>query len=66
VNVPGTGHSTLLQRAIHYGALEIARLLLENGADVGAKDHEGRTLLEVSLPERRDEVAKLLVEYGPK
>jgi ankyrin repeat protein len=42
------------------------RLLLEHGADVEAKSIGGETALQEAAEEGRDEVVKLLREYGAK
>ena len=43
-------------------------LLLEHGADVEAKDNDGKTALQVAAASDRghDEVMKLLREHGAK
>ena len=41
----------------------VVRLLLEHGADVDAKDNEGRTPLALALQEEQDEIAQLLSEF---
>jgi ankyrin repeat protein len=52
------------------GALEVARVLLEHGANVQAEDGEGRTPLQI-VSEIHDEMTrssmtKFLVEHGAK
>ena len=42
------------------------RLLLERGADVEVKNHNGMTALEVAAENGRNEVVKLLREHGAK
>lgn len=56
--------TTLLMRAAKVGNLEAARLLLERGADVHARDHEGRTPLAIALAEKRWKVATFLKNAG--
>jgi hypothetical protein len=48
------------------GRIELARLLLEHGASVEARDWKGKTPLDVALGENRDEMIKLLLEYRDK
>ena len=70
----GDDFTTPLHRASAYGAVEIVRLLLENGADVEAVNVAGKTVLQVvgKAPDgevdqgRCDEVTRLLVEHGAK
>ena len=54
---------TPLHVASMYGSLEVARLLIEHGADMGAKDNEGKTPFQVAL---RSDMAELLSENGSK
>ena len=70
MNRQNTNQSTPLHRASLFGKLEIARLLLDHGANVGAKDEFGRTPLHdvshgVYSPEEAGiGVARLLLERG--
>jgi ankyrin repeat protein len=41
-------------------------VLVEHGADVGAKDYESRTPFQLASVERHKVTAKLLLEYGAK
>ena len=52
---------TLLHFAIHYNHIEIAKLLLERGADVRAKNNRGETPLHWA---KNVETAKLLLDRG--
>ena len=45
------------------GRIEMARLLLEHGASIEVRDWKGKTPLDVTLGENRDEMIKLLLEY---
>ena len=45
---------------------EVACLLLKHGADVEAKDDEGRTAFHFASSEGHQDIAKLLSEYGAK
>ena len=49
-----------LHNAAHGGNVEIAKLLLKNGADVNAKTKEGFTPLMIAEQESKKEVAKLI------
>ena len=53
---------TPLQSATSWGHKEIAQLLIANGADVNAKDHNGETPLDYA----DDETADLLRKHGGK
>jgi ankyrin repeat protein len=47
-----------------FGYLEMAKLLLERGADIHAMNREGQTPYQVSLARGRREVADLLWKHG--
>ncbi len=60
------GARTLLMRAVAYQNIESVRLLLEKGADVNARDEQGRTALHeitwtTGIPLQ---IARLLLEHG--
>jgi ankyrin repeat protein len=61
VNVPNNDHSTPLHLASCTESLEVALLLIENGANVDAKDRYGRTVFQVA---RGKECRELLLEHG--
>ena len=63
-NVCTNHHTTTLHEASSRGLVEAARLLLIHGAKVDEKDGSGRTPLQVAGLKRRDEMTKVLVEYG--
>jgi ankyrin repeat protein len=46
------------------GTVESSHLLLKHGADIDAKDNEGRTPLDMALEHGREEIARLLSEHG--
>jgi ankyrin repeat protein len=46
------------------GPAEGSHLLLKNGADIDAKDNKGRTPLQRALAGGRDEIVRVLSEYG--
>ena len=56
--------STLLYLASQEGHVEVARVLLELGADPGARDQNGRTLLHQVLGHSHFDFARLLLEHG--
>jgi Ankyrin repeats (3 copies)/Ankyrin repeats (many copies) len=58
--------STPLHLAVEDGKVEIARLLLERGANVEAQDEQGRTPVDVASGEQRDELITLLLEHRAK
>jgi ankyrin repeat protein len=47
-------------------SLEVVCLLLKHGADVEAKDVEGRTAFQYASSRGLDDIAKLLSEHGAK
>ena len=55
---------TPLQNAAWFGQEEIAELLVAEGADVNAKDYDGKTPLD--LAKRHPEIADLLRKHGGK
>jgi cytohesin len=52
--------------AVHEGHKEIAKLLIEKGADVNAKDDFGRTPLDLAIQKSRTETIDLLRKHGGK
>lgn len=56
--------TTPLYEAANRGHNEICKLLIEAGADVNAKNHEGWTPLHAATDECCDEVVQLLLERG--
>jgi len=56
--------STALGHAAKYGHNEIAELLIENGADVDAKDEDGSTPLHLAALMGYKEIAELLIAKG--
>jgi ankyrin repeat protein len=52
--------------AARRGYLEIARVLLDCGAAINAKDNKGVTPLQRALNCRRNDVAQLLLDRGAK
>lgn len=55
---------TALHYAAFHGYVEIAKLLLAEGADVNAKTLRGSTALSVAAADGREDVARLLIDNG--
>ena len=58
--------STPLHLAVRNRHIEIARILLEHGANVEAQDEQGRTPVDFASGEQRDELITLLLEHRAK
>ena len=71
-NVNGfLGGWSCLDRASHKGYIEIARLLINNEADVNSRieglfDHPGKSPLDYSTESKHKEISKLLRKHGAK
>lgn len=59
----GEGMNSALHGAAGFGYVEIARYLLDQGADFSALDHEGRTPLDVAEATENDDIAAMLRDY---
>jgi len=59
-------HSSCRQKPLStlFGTAEGAYLLLKHGANIDAKDNQGRTALELALDHGHDEMARFLSEHG--
>jgi ankyrin repeat protein len=55
---------TALMFAVGHGYTEIAKLLVEKGADVDARDKDGFTALMMAAWQGHAEIAKLLIDRG--
>ena len=55
---------TALQVAAWYNSLDVARLLIEHGADIDAKSNDGNTPLHDAAQENSLDVASLLIDRG--
>jgi ankyrin repeat protein len=53
-----------LNTAILQGHLDIARILIHNGADIHRKDKDGVSLLYNAITNEKLDIAKLLFEHG--
>lgn len=53
------GHTALMM-AVYHGNVDCVRLLVDHGADVHARDHEGNTPMTISIMFRRKAVAQFL------
>jgi len=56
--------SKLLHVAVKHGHVKVVKLLVENGADVRARDDMGRTALRFAIDDAHDEIAAYLRENG--
>lgn len=64
VNAPGAAERTALQRAVGGNHLELAKLLIERGADVHKTDKSGRTALHWAAIGGHHEPVQLLLDHG--
>ena len=53
-----------LYQAAENGQETVVKLLLEKGADIAAKENDGRTVLHTAVSKDREAVVKLLLEKG--
>ena len=60
----GSVFSTPLHDAAFMGKVKCLRVLLENGADVGARDWDGRTAADRARGGDYEACVELLVEHG--
>ncbi|KAF8473034.1 hypothetical protein DFH94DRAFT_765466 [Russula ochroleuca] len=52
--------------AAERGTVEVVRVLLEHGANVGAEDNQGKTPFQIASANGEDEIMKQLSEHGAK
>ena len=50
--------------AVYLGDIDIAKLLIENGADINTQKEFGNTSLHLAVREKNFDLVKLLIEYG--
>ena len=66
VNVRDRWGDTLLHEMARQGHMDVAELLLANGADVNARDNQGQTPLAVAKKRGYTELVELLKKHGAK
>jgi hypothetical protein len=64
VNAVGSLDLTALHKAAAAWDGDLARILLENGANPGLKDEQGKTPLDHAKERDNQEVAELLKKHG--
>ena len=64
MNAVNTDNETSLHLAAQKGHVDVAKVLVENGADVNAIDGFGQTTLHLAAFYGHVDVAKVLVENG--
>lgn len=57
-------HSNAIHEATEKGFTEVVKLLCERGADPFAKDHEGKTALQIAKEHDRADIIHCLEQYG--
>jgi ankyrin repeat protein len=60
VNCRGEGGGSPLHEAAANGQIEMAKLLLDHGANLNAKEEHGKTPLTIALEYKQTEMAKFL------
>ena len=60
----GDGYTTPLHVAVKYNHLDVARLLIDRGADIDAKSYAGWTPLHQAAFDNNCGVARLLIDRG--
>lgn len=58
------GRTALHFNALKWGNLEVAKILINNKADLNIKDNNGQTPLHYALALRKWNLAKLYIDYG--
>ena len=64
VNAAGSEELTALHKAAAAGDVDLARILLENEADAGLKDKQGKTPMDHAEERDNQEVAELFKKHG--
>ena len=54
----------ILRSAVEDGSVELTRALIENGADVNARDSKGNSVLRYAVTEAHPEIVAILLEAG--
>ena len=60
----GEGLDAALHGAVKFGHLDMAKWLLDKGADANVKNFDGKTPLRVAIKSEYEEIAELLRRSG--
>ena len=66
VNAKNKNRWTALHEAAFEGRKETVELLIAKGADLNAKDDDGKTPLDLTIKRKRTKAADLLRKHGGK
>ena len=66
VNARGTDGQTFLMTAADLGLTETAKIMIEFGADVNAKDDKCETALQLARQSRHGEIVGILLKHGAR
>ncbi|MGB5013267.1 MAG: ankyrin repeat domain-containing protein, partial [Pyrinomonadaceae bacterium] len=64
IKTPSNNQWTLLHNAVSYSNKEAVELLIAKGADINAKNKDGKTPLQLAIDSKNKEIAELLKKHG--